>query len=160
MFPLDTVRRCRDELAKKYDLTRYTVSAAVDDFDEIVHWLGYSKVNLIGGSYGTRTAQIYLQRHPESVRSAILWGVVPMDEPVAFSHAAGGQRALDLVLAACEEDAACRAKFPDPGKDFQAVMDRLSRGPVEIEVSDPETGRAARARVSREVVAAGIRLVL
>ncbi|HSJ75093.1 MAG TPA: hypothetical protein VK899_02740, partial [Gemmatimonadales bacterium] len=42
MFPLDAVRRCRDELAKKYDLSLYTVNAAVDDFDEIVHWLGYS----------------------------------------------------------------------------------------------------------------------
>jgi pimeloyl-ACP methyl ester carboxylesterase len=160
MFPLDAVRRCRDELAKKYDLTLYSVDAAVDDFDEIVHWLGYSKVNLFSGSYGTRTAQIYLRRHPESVRSAILWGVVPMDEPVALSHAAGGQRALDLVLAACEEDAACRAQFRDPRKDFRAVMDRLSQGPVEAEVSDPQTGRTTRARFSREVVAEGIRFVL
>jgi pimeloyl-ACP methyl ester carboxylesterase len=94
------------------------------------------------------------------VRSAVLWGVVPMDEPVAFSHAAGGQRALDLVLAACKEDAACRAKFPGARKDFQAVMDRLSQGPVEVEVTDPETGQATRARFSREVVAEGVRLVL
>jgi len=160
MFPLDAVRRCRDELGKKYDLSLYTVDAAVDDFDEIVRWLGYLKVNLFSGSYGTRTAQVYLQRHPKSVRSAVLWGVIPMDEPVALSHAAGGQRSLDLVLAACEDDAACRAKFPEARKDFQAVMDRLSQGPVDVEVSDPETGREIRARFSREMVAEGIRFVL
>src|SRR4051812_27570041 len=140
LFPLDGVRRCRDELGKKYDLTRYTVAAAVDDFDEIRAWLGYDKVNLYGGSYGTRTAQVYLRRHPESVRTAVLWGVVPMDEPVVLSHAAGAQRSLDLIFGLCEDAAACHAKFPGVRKDFQAVMDRLSQGPVEVEATHPETG--------------------
>lgn len=159
-FPLDAVRRCREELGKKYDLTRYTMAATVDDFDEVRGWLGYDKVNLVGSSYGTRTAQLYLRRHPESVRTVTLWGAVPMDEPVALSHAANGQRSLDLVLDRCEKDAACRAKFPSPRKDFQAVMDRLSQGPVEVEVVHPETGKPARVRLSREVIADGIRVLL
>jgi pimeloyl-ACP methyl ester carboxylesterase len=160
MYPLDAVRRCRDELGKKYDLTRYTVDAAVDDFDEIRGWLGYGKVNLVGSSYGTRTAQIYLRRHPESVRTVTLWGVVPMDEPVALSHAAGAQRALDLMFGSCEADTICHANFPAVRKDFQAVMDRVSQGPVEVEVADPETHKAIRVRLAREVVAEGIRIVL
>jgi pimeloyl-ACP methyl ester carboxylesterase len=160
LFPLDAVRRCRDELGKKYDLARYSVAEAVDDFDEIMHWLGYGKVNLIGSSYGTRTAQVYLRRHPESVRTAVLWGVLPMDEPVPLSHASGAQRSLDLVLGMCEKDAACHAKLPDPRKDFQAVMDRVSRGPVEVEVADPKTKKATRVRLSREAVTDGIRLIL
>jgi pimeloyl-ACP methyl ester carboxylesterase len=160
LYPLDAVRRCRDTLVKKYDLARYTVDAAVDDFDEVRGWLGYDKVNLVGSSYGTRTAQIYLRRHPESVRTVTLWAAVPMDEPVVLSHAAGAQRSLDLVLGACAEDAACHAKFPEVRKDFQAVMDRLSQGPVEVEVTDPETHKAARVRLSRYLVADGIRLIL
>lgn len=167
-YPLDATRRCRDELAKKYDLTRYTVAAAVDDFDEVRGWLGYGKVNLVGGSYGTRTAQVYLRRHPESVRTATLWGVVPMDEPVALSHAAGGQRSLDMVLGGCEKDPACSAKFPEVRKDFQRVMDRLSQGPVEVEIGapkvspkmGPKAGKTTRVRLSREAVAEGIRLLL
>lgn len=160
MFPLDAVRRCRDELAKKYDLTRYTSAAAVDDFDEVRGWLGYGKINVVGGSYGTRTAQIYLRRHPESVRTVTLWGVVPMDEPISLSHAAGGQRSLDLLLGWCEADTACRAKFPGVRKDFQAVLDRVSQGPVEVEVAHPKTGKPTRVRLSREVVADGIRVNL
>jgi pimeloyl-ACP methyl ester carboxylesterase len=164
LYPLDAVRHCRDTLGKKYDLTRYTVAAAVDDFDEIVRWLGYGKVNLVGASYGTRTAQVYMRRHPESVRTVTLWGAIPMDEPVALSHAAGAQRTLDLTLGACEADAACHAKFPEVRKDFEAVMDRLSQGPVEVEVLDPrktpETHKAVRVRLSRYGVADGIRLVL
>jgi pimeloyl-ACP methyl ester carboxylesterase len=160
LYPLDAVRRCRDTLGKTYDLARYTEAAAVDDFDEIRGWLGYGKVNLVGSSYGTRTAQIYLKRHPESVRTVTLWAVIPMDEPIPLSHAAGAQRSLDLVLSACEQDAACHAKFPAVRKDFQAVMDRLSQGPVEVEVADPETHKATRVRLSRYVIADGIRLVL
>jgi pimeloyl-ACP methyl ester carboxylesterase len=160
VYPPDAVRRCRDELGKKYDLTRYTTTAAVDDFDEVCAWLGYDKVNLVGSSYGTRTAQTWLRRHPESVRTVTLWGVVPMDEPISLSFAESTQRSLDLLLGWCEEDAACRAKFPGVRKDFQAVMDRLSQGPVEVELAHPGTGQATRIRLSRDVVADGIRLLL
>jgi pimeloyl-ACP methyl ester carboxylesterase len=159
-YPPDAVRRCRDELGKTYDLTRYTTTAAVDDFDEVRDWLGYDKVNLVGSSYGTRTAQTWLRRHPESVRTVTLWGVVPMDEPISLSFAESTQRSLDLLLGWCEEDAACRARFPGVRKDFQAVMDRLSPGPVEVEVAHPETGQATRVRLSRDVVANCIRLLL
>jgi pimeloyl-ACP methyl ester carboxylesterase len=159
-FPLYAVRRCRDQLKKKYDLSRYTVAAAVDDFDEIRAWLGYAKINLFGSSYGTRTAQIYLQRHPESVRTVTIDGVIPMDEPVALSHAANGQRSLDLMLGGCEEDAACHTKFPGVRQDFQTVMDRLSKSPVDVEIAHPETGKPVRVRLSRQVVADGIRMVL
>lgn len=160
MFPLGVMRRCRDELAKTYDLTRYTVTTAVDDFDEIRGWLGYGKVNLVGTSYGTRTAQIYMRRYPQVVRTVTLWGSVPMDEPVALSHAAWGQRSLDLVLGGCGKEPACHAKFPDVRKDFQTVMDRLEQGPVEIEAADPKTGKMTRVRLSRKVVADGIRVML
>src|SRR6185436_16706016 len=57
-FPLDAVTACRDELKQRADLTQYTTSAAMDDLDEVRRYLGYGKVNLYGGSYGTFAAQI------------------------------------------------------------------------------------------------------
>jgi pimeloyl-ACP methyl ester carboxylesterase len=80
MFPVEAVSRCRDELAQRFDLTLYGTATAMDDVDEIRAALGYSKVNLWGSSYGTRSAQVYLRRHGETVRSALLRGVVPMEE--------------------------------------------------------------------------------
>src|SRR5688572_173885 len=112
MFPVDAVRKCREKLEKKADLTLYTTDLAVDDFDEIRAWLGYGKINLIGGSYGTRAAQVYMKRHPKSVRATVITGVAPMDEPLSLSHAANGQRSLDTLLGWCEKDEACHAKFP------------------------------------------------
>ena len=52
----------------------YTTAAGADDLDEVRAWLGYDKLNLAGYSYGTRMAQVYLKRHPESVRTVTLWG--------------------------------------------------------------------------------------
>lgn len=159
LFPLDAVKRCREELSRKYDLTLYTTALGADDLDEVRAWLGYDKLNLVGYSYGTRMAQVYLRRHPESVRTVTLWGSVPMDENLPISHSAAGQRALDLVFELCEKDPACNSRFPFR-KDFQAVMARLEQGPVEVEVDHPETGKPVKVRIPREVAGEGLRAFL
>ena len=49
----------------------------MDDVDDIRQALGYERINVWGGSYGTRAALVYMRRHPERVRSAILDGLAP-----------------------------------------------------------------------------------
>jgi pimeloyl-ACP methyl ester carboxylesterase len=160
MFPVAAVQECRDRLAKKYDLTLYTTDLSMDDLDEVRAWLGYDKINLSGGSYGTRAAQVYLRRHPRSVRSVVLNGAVPMDETLPITHAAAGQRSLDLLTEWCEKDAACHGKFPEFRQEFQKVMDRLRREPAAVEVTHPRTGKPARVTVAWNVVADGVRWAL
>ncbi len=160
MFPVAAVRQCREELEKTHDLTLYTTDIAMDDLDEVRAWLGYGKINLLGGSYGTRAAQVFLRRHPQAVRAAVLFGVVPMDETLPISHAAGGQRSLDLLLGWCEKDAACKARFPDTRKELETVLNRLAQSPVTVEVRHPRTGKTAQVRLSRELVADGLRWLL
>jgi pimeloyl-ACP methyl ester carboxylesterase len=41
----------------------------MDDLDEVRAALGYDKINIIGGSYGTRATQEYLRRHGKRVRA-------------------------------------------------------------------------------------------
>jgi pimeloyl-ACP methyl ester carboxylesterase len=159
LFPPDAVSRCRDELSKKYDLTRYTTADGADDLDEVRAWLGYDKLDLAGYSYGTRMALVYLKRHPQSVRTVMLWGSVPMDETLPISHSGAGQRSLDLLFDLCEKDAACNARFP-VRKDLQTVLARLDQGPVEVEVTHPETHQPVKVRLAREIAAESIRFLL
>src|SRR5690349_4277384 len=70
-MPPDAVRRCRDENAKTTDLTQYTTTIAVDDLDDVRAALGAERINLVGGSYGTRAAQEYMRRHPEIGRAHV-----------------------------------------------------------------------------------------
>jgi pimeloyl-ACP methyl ester carboxylesterase len=159
-FPLAAVRECRKDLEKIADLTQYTSAAIVDDLDDARAWLGYDKVNLDGGSYGTRLVQVWLRRHPGSVRTATMTGVIPMDESNPVSHAAGSQRALDLVLSWCEADAACRKAFPNVRAELGQVLDRLAASPAETEVKHPGTGQPVKVRLSREVLADGLQVFL
>ena len=67
---------CARELAAQgIDAAQYTTAAWVADLDAVRAALGYARINLWGGSYGTRVAQEYLRRHPDRVRSVVLDGV-------------------------------------------------------------------------------------
>ena len=61
------------------DLRLYTTPIAMDDLNQVRESLGYGRINLYGGSYGTRAAIVYVRRHPETVRSVVLDSVVPPD---------------------------------------------------------------------------------
>ena len=80
-FDVDSVQKAKDCLrelaAKGVDPTQYTTDAWVADLDAVRAALGYPRVNLWGGSYGTRVALAYLRRHPDRVRSMVLDGVAP-----------------------------------------------------------------------------------
>ncbi|MFL6261434.1 MAG: alpha/beta hydrolase [Thermoanaerobaculia bacterium] len=160
MFPVAAVKECEERLAKRYDLTRYTTDAAVDDFAEVLAWLGYGKINVVGGSYGTRTGQVFARRHPGQVRTVTLSGAVPMDERLPITHAAAGQRSIDLLAGWCEKDPACNGKFPGFRQEFQSVMDRLRREPVTVEVESPKTHKPVQVRIAWNVVADGVRWAL
>ncbi len=159
-FPLAEVRRCREQLEPRANLRLYTTAIAVDDFAEVIAWLGYEQVNLFGGSYGTRAAQVFIRRHPELVRSAILLGVTPVDETLPISHAQGAQRALDLVFAACAAEPACGKAFPHLPAEFQAVRERLVKEPATADVTHPETGQPATVRLSGPDFAEAVRWLM
>ena len=74
---LERLKACQ----AKYDadLTLYTTPIAMDDLDDVRAFLGYEKINVYGGSYGTRAALVYMRQHGDRVRSTILDGVAPPD---------------------------------------------------------------------------------
>lgn len=160
LFPLDTVIACRDELKKRADLTRYTTAAAMDDLDEVRRYLGYGRVNLSGGSYGTYAAQVFLVRHPEAVRSITLIGVLKMGEPLPLHHARNAQHALELLARDCAAEPACHAAFPHFQDEVSTVLDRLAQKPVRVEVIHPETGKSISVLLTRSAAADEIRFSL
>jgi pimeloyl-ACP methyl ester carboxylesterase len=158
LFPPEAVRRCRDRLEKVADLKLYTTALGMDDVDEVRAWLGYPQVNLYGGSYGTRAAQVYLRRHPGVVRSVVLDGVAPVDETLPLHHAYAGKRAVDLLFAECAADAACHAAFPHLSEELQAVMARVDNG-TKVRLPDLKSGGTFEFTPSRGFVAEGIRFL-
>jgi pimeloyl-ACP methyl ester carboxylesterase len=156
MYPVDYVREMRHALEQRADLTKYTTSIAMNDLDDVRAWLGYDKISLLGTSYGTRAALVYLRQHPEHVRSAILLGVAPTDLKMPLHHSESAARAIDLLLGECEHDAACNAAFPQIRDDWKNVLAQLEKQPARVEYSPP--GKAStRVEIQRGVFAEKIR---
>src|SRR5438132_3816375 len=102
-LPEHLIKQCLERLDA--DPRLYVTSIAVEDLDEVRAALGYAKVNLWGGSYGTRVALEYLRRHGERVRSVVLDGVAPATMKLPLSFVPDGDAALNRLLEACEADA-------------------------------------------------------
>jgi pimeloyl-ACP methyl ester carboxylesterase len=159
-FPVESVRRCRLELEKDSDLTRYTTPDAIDDLDEVRAALGYERLNVLGGSYGTRAAQVYLERHPRHVRTVVLQGVVPTDDRMPLHFPRSAQRALTGVLEECAAESACRAAFPDLAREAHALFSGLARSPVKTMILNPQTGDPTEVSLSRDLAAEAVRYML
>jgi pimeloyl-ACP methyl ester carboxylesterase len=146
-------RRCLAELTAqgKIDVTQYTTTAVVADLDEVRVALGYARINLWGGSYGTRVAQEYLRRHADQVRSVVLDGVAPPALNISVDIWPTREAALAGVLAACAADAACREAYPDLRATLGHIRERLGAG-RRIAVTDPRTGRAREIALSFDTV--------
>ena len=159
LFPVEAVRKCRAELEKVADLSQYTTAAFTDDLDEVRQWLGYERINLKGGSYGTDAAQVYWRRHAKSVRSVVLLGVANPKTFNPLGHAAAGQRALDLLVAECAAQPECEAAFPDTRADLKAMEERIKKG-VTVAVTNTRTGERQEVRPSWGLLAEGLRGLL
>jgi pimeloyl-ACP methyl ester carboxylesterase len=159
-FPPDSVRTCRERLAKDADLTLYTTPIAMDDLDEVRAALGHERLNLFGGSYGTRAALVYLRQHPEHVRTATLQGVVPTDDRMPLHIPQKSERALSGIFDECAAEAACHEAFPDLREESRSVFDRLSRAPAAVRILHPQTGDPAEVSLSHDLAAEAVRYML
>ena len=134
LFPLDHIALCRSKLSQRADLSMYGTPAAADDLEDVRRWLGYDRLNLDGGSYGTRIAQVFMRRHPGSVRTAILNALVPLGRNAYFYGASSIDQGLEQLFADCESDADCTRAFPSFREQFAALAARFENGPVRTNV--------------------------
>jgi pimeloyl-ACP methyl ester carboxylesterase len=127
----------------------YTTSIAVRDLDAVRAALGYDRVNLFGGSYGTRVAQHYARRYPARTRTIVLDAVVPPALALVPQIAIESDRALGRVFERCAADPDCNGRFPALAAQFATLNARLRRGPITTRFTDPATGTAGNIQVTR-----------
>jgi len=132
----------------------------MDDLDDVRAALGYQQINIIGGSYGTRAAQVFLKLHPDRVRAVVLHGVSPTNQFMPRDFPQHTERALNGVLADCAADEACRTAFPNLTAETKNVLEKLLRGPVEVELKRQKVEENTRISLSRNLAAEAIRYML
>lgn len=165
LSPAEQQRRTRELLEAcladlDADVTLYTQDLANQDIHEIQQALGYRKINIYGGSWGTRAALLYAHRFPESVRAIVLDGSLPLANPAPLFATADAQSALDSLFEDCREDPACVEAFPGLQDRFAAALDRFEPDGARVTMPDPKTGESQTFTLTRDVFVNGLRNIL
>jgi pimeloyl-ACP methyl ester carboxylesterase len=154
---LDHLRACLKGL--KGDLRQYATWIAVRDYDAVRARLGAERINLWGGSYGTRAALEYMRQYPERVRSAVLDGVAPADMVLPVSFAIDADAALAALAEVCARDDRCARRYPDMASRVEELLAQADRG-LEVRVPHPLTGAPEPVRLNRQVLSSLLRVPL
>jgi pimeloyl-ACP methyl ester carboxylesterase len=136
LFPLPFITDCRQEIEKQSDLTAYGTAEFADDVDALRRALGYGAIEVVGISYGTRSALTFLQRHPKSVHALLLEGPLPPENLMPLYAARDAQSVLDQIVTDCKAEAACAAAFPDIAGDLARTLAALDAKPARFNAGD------------------------
>jgi pimeloyl-ACP methyl ester carboxylesterase len=133
---------CFDRLEEAgVDLTGFTSVQMARDVDVLRELLGYETMNVWGVSYGSRLVQTLLRDRPDSVRSAVLDSVVPVENHNIIENGLSFQRALEALDATCRANPSCVGAFGDLTDRFEDLVAEFDVTPLEIRPIDRRTGQ-------------------
>lgn len=130
--------------AEKYraQVTYYTTPYAAQDLDLVRQTLGYEKINLWGGSYGTRVALEYLREFSQHTRTLILDGVAPVQIALPKYFQTDALAALKAINSNCQAQEKCKNLYGDIVTKAEQVTQRFAQAqadnaPISIEFEHP-----------------------
>lgn len=137
----------------------YTTTIAMGDYNEVRKAMGYDKINIMGVSYGTRSAQVYLRLFPDTVRTVTLDSVVPMQLALGQEHAPMLDRSVQKVFEDCARDETCNSLYPGHAEELGALFMQLRNESRQITIINPVRGEPQDMRVTADTLAVAIRFL-
>jgi pimeloyl-ACP methyl ester carboxylesterase len=114
------------------DLDHYLTLDAAHDLDTVRERMGYDRIYVRGGSYGTRLGLEVLRQHGDNVVAAVLDGLAPPDVDLFGESVPLFDHGVDLLVADCAADPACLAVSPTLLEDLRARREQLRAAPRPI----------------------------
>jgi pimeloyl-ACP methyl ester carboxylesterase len=123
------------------DLSGYTLVQCAEDVDALRRALGYERITLYGGSFGSQWSLAVMRLHPESVARALLTDVEPLD--LGYDMPSHVFAALQRIAWDADKDPGLAPYLPKGGvmEALRGVRERLAKGPIQVKVRDEKTGR-------------------
>ncbi|MEM7049305.1 MAG: alpha/beta hydrolase [Acidobacteriota bacterium] len=124
---------CRDHwLAEGVDLAAYNTDANAADLDALRQTLGYERITLVGGSYGSHLALHYMRRYPERVDRAMLYGIEGPDH--TWDDPTAALATLERIAAVAEASGRFDDRLPAGGliAALGEVLERLEQQPARV----------------------------
>ncbi len=136
------------------DLTAYNSIASANDLEAIRIALGYTQLNPIGISYGTRLGQTYLRMYPESVRTLTLDSVFPTAANLWSDFDPGVERSFRQLFDGCAASPECSDTYPNFEDDYFRLLDQLDTDPATVTFTNYRTGSSTDSRLTGDDVLA------
>lgn len=127
---------CRDRWRNAgVDLAAYNTAENAADVDALRRALGYDRMTLIGGSYGSHLALALMRSYPRSIEHVLMFGVEGLDH--TWDDPAARLSAFRRIAAAAEASPELAPHIPEGGllAALQTVIDRLERREVRTDTS-------------------------
>ena len=123
------------------DLSGYTIEAFAADVDDLRRALGYGKISLFGGSFGSQWSLAVMRFHPEIVARAVLSSVEPLNN--GFDMPSHVFAALQRIAYDADRDPRLARWLPKGGmmEAIRALHRRFAAGPIRVNVRD-DAGKA------------------
>lgn len=145
-FSIQDINDCLKNLTG--DLSQYNSENGIRDFDAVREALGHQKINIYGGSYGTRAGLVYMRMFPESLRSVVLDSVGPIEVPIGL-FGQSSARSFNLLLQNCQKELSCKQAFPQLEQEFQTLLARLAEAPTQVNIAHPRLGTQTQFVISK-----------
>ncbi len=145
---LEILDECQRRLAQDgVFLETFHSASNARDIVNVLLALGYEEWNLVGVSYGSRLALRLMRDYPQYLRSVILDSVYPPQADIYLDAYYHGERALNALFAACAASSSCAERYPDLGRVFYSLYERLNQEPM-LEVYTPPRYKSLKIEIS------------
>ena len=137
------IKLCEAEIRRnRIDKDGYDTEASAEDLWDLKQLMSIDQWNLYGVSYGGRTAESFLRKHPNAARCLILDSNQVTGIPFLFGY--GRLKKLDKFFSTCAAAPGC-SHFGNLKSAFERTVARLDSKPVPILVAGQPQVLTARA---------------
>ncbi len=116
------------------DLQGFNVVEAAADVDDLRQALGYDKITIWGGSFGSHWGMTIMRKFPHGVARAVLWGMEGPDH--TYDHPGWVWKTYARIAADAESSPELREHIPEGGliKAVEALVEQATKEPFTVSV--------------------------